>query len=770
MKLPDYTALGSRPTPAVQNNVVSFRPVSGAEEAVGTAMMHAGNQMEAGSDTLAQYAKVEQTKIDHSRAEDAFSQVRERALDLTLGQQNGFMNLKGEAIGRRPTVFADYSGQLGEAIKATSAGLDNDQQRQLFKERADVAQYSFQHDLLNHITRERTAYDQTVAKGTIKVETQSAIAHWQDPNAIEFSLTRIADAVNKSADLAGIPKEGPEAAARQAALGEAQGAVWEGVVGQALASGNYKKAGEIFEAHKDVIDANTAKLVERALVDGGQKEVFNNYARQFIDGGRNLQTLKALEKNIAEDPTLDETRKNALLGRVESRRESLLRTQQAAADRYERGIERQINQVNTMTLMGYPPTLEQLTPLINAAKGTSLQGDVQRMVTVANETDKFRHLSPPQQEAYVGQLEAAARKDPTKFDVNIVNRFRAIQTNMKEEASKDPVGFVVRQGFVEPNNPGAAYLDFSKPETLGPQLTARFDLARQASTGYGVGLKPLQPAEVQVLSTAIGKMTAENKASFFGTLAKSAGNDRDGYRAMMNQIAPDDPVTAAGGLAAMRGLPTSLSIFRGQQYLNPPKGEDGKPVKGSAVLPKGDQLQAAITTFNSITGNAFEGKPGARNIYMQTAEAIYADKSVAKGDYSGVLDSRRWKESVNEALGGEPVKMSGTTVIVPPGMNSSDFRDSLATRIDALGATGRLPADVSPSMVKSLPLDSVGDGVYRIRSGAAYLTDKDGKAITIDFNQPAPVVSGGTSMLPAPTGETGGGAITGRAKKKKGAE
>lgn len=727
--------------------MVSYRPISGAETAPGEALAGVGSSLMRSGDYLFQVAKHEKEKADTLRAEDAFNQLREKQLDLTAGEQNGFVQKKGADVARTPTFFKDHSAKLSDVVKQLSDTLTPEQKIK-FKHRADVATYQFQHDILNHITKENGTYAEQVYKGVVEQERMEATARWQDPNAIALSIARTQAAVNREADRVGAPPE-----YREATLLTEESKIHGSVIAQMLANNDYKRAGAWLEQNKGRIDATVSAHVQKALKDGTEKEAFNNYQREFIEQGRDVPSLNELEKRVAADPTLKEDRQNLLLGRIDNRRTMLINQQIASHDRTVRQLRAEIGRVDNDIKQGYEPSLETLAPLFAAAKGTEVEGEMQRLINHANLTSKFRRTPAMGREAFLSQLDAQVRKDPAKFDIGMVKGFEAIHKSMVEQARENPVGFVVKQGFVDPSTPGAGPLDFAKPEAI--DLPARFLLARQAARDHSVPVKPLQPAEVAMLTNAVRNMPPEAKRDYFGKLALSSKNDFDGYKAMMNQIAPDDPVTAAGGIAAMRGLTTDKGrvladvIFRGQAYMNPPKKEDGSPVGQPVQLPPEKKM---VEAFNNKVGDAFDGKPEARNIYLQTARAIYAEKMVSgnnykgKGDQSGELNSTVWQASINMALGAEPVSRNGRYVIPPPGMDSGQFKDAIDERLKAVAP--RLPKDVPLERARNLPLENVGDGVYAIRSGDSKLMGNDGKPIVIDLNRPSPAPERRTTTQP----------------------
>ena len=692
---------------------------------------------------LDQRFKEEKRKADAARAEDAFNQLRHKTLEFTVGE-GGFTRLQGAQVATNPKLLQEYTAKATDAARLLAEGLDNEDQRQAFKVRADLGLYQYQHDLLTHISRERVAFGKELYKGTVETEITQATAHYTDPVAVATSVERITAATNDMADAQGLPKTGPGSEARTAAITENVGKVHQSVISQAIADNKYGYAKEWFERYGTLLPPNVQAQTRHLLLDGEQKEAYNVYAQRFNGARRDLKALRALDADVAADKTLDETRKTALQGRIESATAALENKAAMEAERAERRIQAQITAVNSQTLMGYPPTAAQLAPLINSAKGTSLEPLVRQMVATANETERFQRLPPQAQEAYINRLESLARTDPTKFDIQVLARFKAIQQAQQQAVREDPVGFMVRQNFIDPQSPGAQPLDFSKPDApeFAQQLAARFDLARQVGQRYQTGVKPLQPAEAQVLASATRDMQPEAKRDYFSRLAKAAGTDTSGYRAMMQQIAPDDVVTAAGGIAAMRGLKTADgkfvadSIFRGQSYLQPPRDKDGKQPKSQVVMPSGQEKERMDQEFDNITGNAFEGQPEPRQIFLETARAIYADKIAQASNHSGNMDKRAWRAAVTEALGAEPLQWNGKTVIPPANMKAGEFKDALRLRIDDLAARGRLPEQVTARTLWNVPLINIGDGKYSFSAGGQRVVGADGKPIVLDFNQP----------------------------------
>lgn len=739
VKLPTAESLGQVPIPQAGSSIASYR-VDDSGEAPGRALMAAGAALGREGEQFLQMKEVEQKRIDGLRAEDAFTKLREKQLDLTMGPKDGFINIKGGEAVNRP-LFDEYSKKFTSEAEMIASTLGNDRQRELFMQRAKVAGLQFGEDILRHTVREGDVYANQVFEGTVNTEIRAATSHWKDPASVAVSIARVNAATNAQADRLGMAPE-----QREAKRLEINGKIHSAVVQQALASGDYKYAQDWYEANKADIDRPTAVAVQKAVEDGTQKQLYADYSANFLANRSSPAGLDELEKRVSQDTTLDPIRQNALLGRIVSRRETLANQARVQEEKRLRIIERQINSVQTMTLQGFEPTPEQLAPILNASRGTELEATARQLVQTSNATRAFRLADPRSQEQYLTQLEAQARKDPTKFDVTVINRFRTIYDNQRKAVKEDPTTFAVRQGIVEPGTPAATPLDFAKPDTLGPQLQARFDLGRSMSARYGAPFKPLTVEESSLLAATLKDASPANKRQLFSTLATASKGDPEGYKAIMAQLAPDDPVTSIAGILAnkdgaqAKGTAVADLILQGQTILHPNRKADGSMSQGTKVLPPDKDL---ATSFRSYERDAFAGYPQARSAYYQTAQAIYAAKSAQAGDYSQVLDSSRWEDSIRLATGGID-KYNGKAIVLPWGQEYGQFRDGLNIRLQDIWASGRLDEGMTMSKLRDMPLEMAGDGRYVLKAGDGILVDKNNQPVFIDFNkEPTPTTMGG---------------------------
>lgn len=727
-RLPQLPA--ERPTPQPTARVVGYRtpgalgPVMAPDlSAVGQSLVGVGAETRRAGEQIYQAQQVEKEKQDVRFAEDALNRLRGHQFDLTYTEGKGFLHRKGSDAAKGD-LFKDYGVLFGEQERQIEAQLANEEQRALFRKRSGMLRQQFQEGLTRHIAHERDVFAKQVYEGTLATETRAATAGWNDPAAIAVSLERINAAIRDEAARSGWAPEAAEAARLQAS-----GKVHSAVVGQMLATDNLIAAERYYNANKDSIDPATAKAVQKAVEDGTQKQVFNAYNGAFLTARNDRRALSGLEAAVLKDEKLDEGRKNVLLGRIQSRGEVLENRAQRERDRWEKNMERQINAVNAITLAGYEPTAEQMAPLITATKGTALEGQVRQMIQTANTTRAFRNAPPAQQEAFLAAAEAQARKDPTKTDINALGRMRTIYNAQREQVREDPINFAVRQGFAE-----TVPLDISRPAGAATAIASRAQIARDMRARYQAPFQLLTREEATLLSSALKDASPKQKQEYFAGLATATTGDRDAYKAIMAQLAPDDPVTAQAGIyasgASQQRRTASEFMIRGQALLNPPKKEDGKPAGGRLVaMPPDAELQR---DFTDHTEKVFAGNPGAANGYLQAAKAIYAARSADAGDTSGKLDARRWRESIELATG-KVETYRGKPIILPENYDMQRFRDALSSHVQGVTASGRLDPAVTRQRLLDMPLENVGDGRYVFRSGDGVLVDKSNAPIVIQF-------------------------------------
>lgn len=282
----------------------------------------------------------------------------------------------------------------------------------------------------------------------------------------------------------------------------------------------------------------------------------------------------------------------------------------------------------------------------------------------------------------------------------------------------------------------SAITSFSKVEDFAPEIARRAANAGQVAASYGTSLALLTKGESKALGATLKVSPVEGQKALLATLSKHSGG-LDNFKQLMQSVAPDSPTLAVAGIYQARGLRTTADrdvadlILRGQSILTPMNAkEDGKGHMGGQSLIKMPEEKLMLSDWIDATGDAFKGKEQAADLFMQTAKAIYAARSAEEGDYSGAINSKRWKGAIMLATGGIE-SHNGSKVVMPYGVKYDEFQNTLKAQADQLAPKA---LNTTSREMMRLPLENIGDGRYLFRRGAGYLVDKQGRPIIADLN------------------------------------
>ncbi len=287
-KLPDQSSFGARPG----FNVTGPRlgAYDAAASQTGEAVVQLGRTLGQVGRDIYQMADQKKREDDKIRAEDAFNELRQKQLDLTIGEA-GFTNKKG-ADAVNDQIFKDYQTQFEQAISTIEEKLPNIEQKQLFRSRADIASLQFKEDQIRHFTAERNNYAKEVFGNTLILEQNEAAQRWNDPSGINLSMERIKGVINAEAQRDKWSDE-----KRQAAIKAEEAKVHAGVIEQALAAESVDYAKSWYTQNKKAFDAGAKAKIERLIAAGERKTLAQTVSDKF------------LEQNMTEAEAIKEARK-----------------------------------------------------------------------------------------------------------------------------------------------------------------------------------------------------------------------------------------------------------------------------------------------------------------------------------------------------------------------------------------------------------------------------------------------------------------------------
>lgn len=366
------------------------------------------------------------------------------------------------------------------------------------------------------------------------------------------------------------------------------------------------------------------------------------------------------------------------------------------------------------------------------AEGVKRYGEFQGVAKLGQTLQQVKTLPTA---ALVDMVKTAKPTPGDGFAARQQNYSTLVQAidQVQQARATDPVAYAIQTGSY-----GVKPIEgFSDPRAFTQEIARRASVAGQMATDYGTPPKLLTNTEAKVLSGTLKALPVEQQKVHLAALYQGVG-DMGLFKQTMQGLAPDNPTLAVAGIYQARGLRTTENrdvadlILRGQAILTPNKKEDGSGHMGGQSLIKMPEEKQLLATWTSQTGDAFKGKEHAADLFLQTARAIYAARSAEDGDYSGVLNSKRWKAAINLATGGIQ-EHNGASIVMPYGMAYDKFQNALQAQAEQIVKAGGALNTTAREMAR-LPLENVGDGRYLFRRGAGYLVGKDGRPVVVDLN------------------------------------
>ena len=468
--------------------------------------------------------------------------------------------------------------------------------------------------------------------------------------------------------------------------------------------------------------------------------------KAISQGGNSSKALAQIQKDIAEDkfPELDTAKRTALENKIMARQHHL--TQQAEIDERRRmtQLERGEKRLSWYVENGMDIPQQELAAFDKASKGTPFEGATQMILAEQKSVAEFARLSPNDMVAKFNELKTSYGATPTKEQAIHLAKVGKFVDNSIKLLRESPLTFATqREGaVVQP-------LDFSKPQEWQSNLSARTGILLEQSKRNGTEPKGLFPQEAAQVSAFLQTASDKDAAQMLATLRNGFGDDKV-FRATMQQIAKDSPVTSLAGTIATREAPmrtggflgmggdaftpqsTASLMLSGERLLNKTAGDKAQDGKSKGFpMPKDDEMRRI---FNTSTQGAFGDNYDAYDIQFQAARAIYA--GLTKGEPAPDLNSAKWKEAIQRSTGGITNLNGNGNVIKPWGMDDGQFKD-LAHRgfVEAVRNAG-LPADVSAQWSR-FALENTRGG-YLVKSGTGYLTDRAGNPVIVRVNEPQP--------------------------------
>lgn len=398
----------------------------------------------------------------------------------------------------------------------------------------------------------------------------------------------------------------------------------------------------------------------------------------------------------------------------------------------------------------------------------------QQIQQLGTDITSMKAMPPEQMQA----LTERYRPDPAQPGYELATkRYETIlkaadQVNTARQA--DPMAYAMQSGIG-----GAQPLNFQDQKAFVAELAKRQGVASTMQQTYGAPFSLLTKAEATTLNKGFETMTTQQRLGYLNSI-KSSLSDPAAYRSVMQQIAPDSPVTAMAGMILSKQQPVVVRntfsadtvyqqqdvagvLLEGEALLNPTKTAKGEDGKGKVFpMPKEQDMR---DQFSSAVGKAFAADPRGADFAYQAVKAYYAGKAAREGDITGTLDSGRLKDAIAAVTGGVSDINGKGEVLRPWGMSEARFKDEAKAAFDkAIAANGYTGSMID--VYGAYGLQSAGDSKYMLRSGTGYLTSRTGAPIILDLTEKPSLVD----QIPTGRQTDGGRGWTGQVVPEKNAK
>jgi hypothetical protein len=485
---------------------------------------------------------------------------------------------------------------------------------------------------------------------------------------------------------------------------------------------------------------------------------WSNQALQVLSAHkRDSASLTVLQKAL-DDPKgyyagrLDGGKREVISAKVSNQIYINQQADEVAANKIEKAQEGALVDMGQQDASGIPSTPEQeLGWAAKFPKDSPLYGEYQNHLDAGNKIQNVLGLSIDKQTEYVQQqqtqLEQSGKTalDPEGGKHARANQARltaVVAANTKLLAEKPMTYAEERLGITVKPLDLAAITQPGGAGKITAQLEDRMATIGALSKSNGIHIAPnvLKPDEQKLLIGTLDPMDPKTKVQTLGDLRKNLSAST--YMAVMQQIAPDSPVTArAGELSAMQRTFTpdqqavngnvGETLLRGEALLNPAKSAKAQDGKGTPYpMPEENKMRAE---WSAAVGDTFAGRATLEERRYQEWKTYYAGRSAQLGGGNNVLDDKIAADGITATLG-KIVKVNGRDVQAPYGWDESRFKDE--AEIAARQTMSYLPPDKQRLVLNQahyIQLEVPGkpdSGFYALAVGRSPLTDKAGHFLT----------------------------------------
>lgn len=462
----------------------------------------------------------------------------------------------------------------------------------------------------------------------------------------------------------------------------------------------------------------------------------NAVTERVIRNKDSMGELTAIERDLtAEDGRyflkLDTEKRNALLAQVLGAKDRLTSKQEAAAAKRDASAERAIREYQQVIASGFPVSDELRSRVAQSARGTQLEGQYLTLQLEERAVSEFLKKPVAEQQAYLVDRERQLRAGGVS-DTSEISLFKSLSnafgSNIKALSERPIEMHETRTGEELPTLSPSLFMTPEGAVAAAQVMRDRVATLNAMENQYGtVGRAPLKQAEADQLGQILKQQSPTKRAEMLGLFAKGF-DDPETFKGAVKQMLGDDPRAYAAGMAHGLNFRTTEGRRLGDMI------EQGSAIlrDKSIIKTKANGSDGTRELFNQEVGEDTipVGSPD-REMYYQSALAIYAKLAAEEGKLGYDLQGPLFKRALNLATGGL-IDVRGQRLVAPRwGMNDDQLTDAINSQLKAAAdANGVDYGDLLD--MRLIPDDKVPGRYYLKQDAIHYQPGKDGRPLYIE--------------------------------------
>lgn len=409
----------------------------------------------------------------------------------------------------------------------------------------------------------------------------------------------------------------------------------------------------------------------------------------------------------------------ANVDRQQSMQLAMQNQQIAMQNKMENAASHATDTMQSRIASGQIPSPDDWQQYEQVTQGTGYQGNTDVLRNAMVQTQRLYSMPPAQAQAELQQMQIDLKNNGgSEQQYKIFNLVQKGVSQRMSDIQKNPQSvWALDSGQpLQPVDPDDA---LNNPGQLGQQLTQRLINSSAIAQKYGptAGKNLLTTDELHNFQDAYARMGADQRIQFWRNT--QASSSPAVASRLASEMGGDSPMisTVASLANTPDGYNAALSVEKGNQMLHPQDGAAKIQMPPSADAVIQNQIKSEY--------------PGLSTMQVQRMLPIVKAYHIGSG---GVPDGTIKTDELHSVIG-TPIKVSGASVVAPPGANVNAFKDSVTAGINSLGSMADSVRNGLSNGTYSLVPDVNGNQMLIAAASQRKVVGSNGKPVVIEVSQ-----------------------------------